>query len=171
MLTRGRDEIDEAFFTKRIERALRFRGVLPGAETLRLVYGEADSCRAWSWTAMATARGPDPHPRHRAAIELVRSALERVLHPRGAVRMADSPLRALEACRCRASGGGARCPTDRVGLEGFRVEADLLHGQKTAVSRSAPQPRVAEARARGPSRARSVLLPGEWRSMPRAAAP
>src|SRR6266487_4455902 len=43
LLTRGRDEIDAAFFARRIERAVRFREtVLPGEQALRLVYGEAD---------------------------------------------------------------------------------------------------------------------------------
>ena len=43
ILTRGRDEIDTAFFVKRIERALRLREAsLPGERVLRVLYGEAD---------------------------------------------------------------------------------------------------------------------------------
>src|SRR4051794_39542716 len=42
LLTRGRDDIDAAFFSKRIERALRLReSLLPGERVGRVVYGEA----------------------------------------------------------------------------------------------------------------------------------
>src|SRR5437867_4707935 len=98
LLTRGRDEIDAAFFARRIERAVRFReSALPGAEAARLVYGEADqlpglvvdrygACLAVQILTLGIERRAD----------LVREALESVLRPRGVVRDANSPLRALE---------------------------------------------------------------------------
>src|SRR5438034_1459735 len=43
LLTRGRDEIDAAFFRKRIERALAYREeMFPGATAYRLVASEGD---------------------------------------------------------------------------------------------------------------------------------
>ncbi len=166
MLTRGRDEIDEAFFTKRIERALRFReAVLPGAETLRLVYGEADQL-----PGLVVDRYGDVLAVQILTLgieqrsELVRSALERVLHPRGAVRMADSPLRALEGLPLSRERWWGEVP-DRieVGLEGFRVEADLLHGQKTGLFLDQRlNRRVAEARARDRRVLDLFCYQGEW---------
>src|SRR5438874_7599530 len=43
ILTRGRDEIDTAFFVRRLERAKRLReNVYPGEPAVRWVYGESD---------------------------------------------------------------------------------------------------------------------------------
>jgi len=42
MLTRGRDLIDAAFFARRVERALAYRGELfPGARAYRLIATDA----------------------------------------------------------------------------------------------------------------------------------
>src|SRR5438093_4908153 len=43
LLTRGRDEVDEDFFARRIERAVKLRESMdPGAAAARLVCGESD---------------------------------------------------------------------------------------------------------------------------------
>jgi 23S rRNA (cytosine1962-C5)-methyltransferase len=112
LISRGRDEVDAALFTKRIERAARLRETFyPGAEAVRVVYGESDQM-----PGLVVDRYGDVLAVQILTLgmetraELVREALERVLVPRGAVRLADSPLRTLEVCHSSANGGGARCP-------------------------------------------------------------
>jgi 23S rRNA (cytosine1962-C5)-methyltransferase len=166
ILTRGRDAIDAAFFIKRIERAARFReAVLPGAQTARLVYGEADQL-----PGLIVDRYGD-----RLAIqiltlgierrsELVREALEHVLRPRGAVRMADSPLRSLEGLPLSREVWWGEVPERiEVEIEGFRVEVDLLRGQKTGLFLDQRlNRRIAEARARDRRVLDLFCYQGEW---------
>ena len=136
VLTRRRDEIDMEFFARRFERALRLRETLcPGERTLRLVYGEADQV-----PGLVVDRYEDVLAVQIQTLgievraEMVREALERTVAPRGAVRVADSPLRALEGLpRERGLWWGEVPPRVEVELEGFRVEADLLLGQKTGL--------------------------------------
>src|SRR6266581_6758214 len=98
LLTRGRDTIDRDFFVKRIERALRLReALLPGVRTLRVVASEADQL-----PGLVVDRYGDVLAIQiltlgmEARSDLVREAIERVLSPAGAMRVADSPLRSLE---------------------------------------------------------------------------
>src|SRR5262249_7732860 len=134
ILTRGRDEVDAAFFARRFTRALHWREhAFPGERTLRLVYGEADQVPGLivdpygDWLAVQVLTlGMERR------LELVREALEQVFAPAGAVRVADSPLRALEGLPLeRVSWWGEVPDQVEVEIERFRVEADLLHGQKT----------------------------------------
>ncbi|OGF14521.1 MAG: hypothetical protein A2W00_04130 [Candidatus Eisenbacteria bacterium RBG_16_71_46] len=136
VLTRGRDAIDVEFFVKRLERAQRLRDwLLPGARALRLVYGEADQLpglvvdRYGDWLAVQVLTlGIE------SRAELVREALERVFAPRGAVRVADSPLRALEGLPLERGVWWGEVPERvEVEIEGFQVEADLIGGQKTGL--------------------------------------
>mgnify|MGYP003693833615 CR=1 FL=1 len=98
LLTRRRDEIDLDLFVRRLERAVRYRAVVaPGVEALRLVHGEADQLpglvvdRYGDWLAVQVLTlGMETRA------EQLREAIERVLAPRGVVRVADSPLRRLE---------------------------------------------------------------------------
>lgn len=166
LLTRGRDEIDAAFFIKRIERAVRFReAVLPGEPAVRLVYGEADQLpglvvdRYGDYLAVQILTlGIE------ARADLVRESLEHVLRPKGAVRMADSPLRALEGLpQSRAVWWGDVPEKIEVEMEGFRVEADLLHGQKTGLFLDQRlNRRVAESRARDRRVLDLFCYQGEW---------
>ncbi len=136
ILTRGRDEIDAEFFTRRIERATRLRErVMPGEVALRLVYGEADQLpglvvdRYGDWLSVQILTlGME------ARSELVRAALAALPGVRGAVRVADSPLRQLEGLPLSREVWWGDVP-ERVELEvdGFQVEVDLLHGQKTGL--------------------------------------
>ena len=153
ILTRGRDAIDAEFFARRITRAVRFReSVLPGARALRLVYGESDQL-----PGLVVDRYGDQLAVQiltlgiEARAELVREALEAVLEPRGAVRLADSPLRALEGLpSAREPWWGDVTPRVEVEVEGFQVEADLLGGQKTGLFLDQrANRRLAESRARG----------------------
>lgn len=136
LLTRKRDEIDTAFFVKRITRALRLREqALPGESAVRVVYGEADQLpglvvdRYDRWLAvqiltlgMEVRQG------------MIREALEETLVPAGVVRVADTPLRALEGLPLeRAVWWGDVPERVEVEVEGFQLEADLLGGQKTGL--------------------------------------
>jgi 23S rRNA (cytosine1962-C5)-methyltransferase len=66
--------------------------------------------------------------------ELVREALQSLPGVRGAVLVADSPMRELEGLkRSRAVWWGEVPERIEVVVDGFTVEADLLHGQKTGL--------------------------------------
>jgi 23S rRNA (cytosine1962-C5)-methyltransferase len=166
LLTRGRDEVDTALFVKRMERALRLReAALPGERAVRVVYGESDQL-----PGLVVDRYGDHLAVQVLTLgmevrqEMVREALERVFAPRGVVRVADSPLRTLEGLPLeRAVWWGEVPERVEVELEGFRVEADLLHGQKTGLFLDQRlNRRVAEARAAGRRVLDLFCYQGEW---------
>lgn len=166
VVTRGRDPVDADFFARRIERAVRWREtVLPGVRTLRLVNGEADQLpglvvdRYEDWLVVqVTTLGIETRA------ELVREALTRVLAPAGVVRAADQPLRKLEGLPLERGVWWGEVPEKiEVELEGFRVEADLVHGQKTGLYLDQRMNRArAEARARGRRVLDLFCYQGEW---------
>jgi 23S rRNA (cytosine1962-C5)-methyltransferase len=166
LVTRKRDEVDADFFVKRMERAVRLReAALPGERTLRVVYGESD---------FLPGLVVDRYGDHLAVQvltlgmelrqDLVREALERVFAPRGVVRVADSPLRTLEGLPLERNVWWGEVPERvEVELEGFRVEADLLHGQKTGLFLDQRlNRRVAESRAAGKRVLDLFCYQGEW---------
>jgi 23S rRNA (cytosine1962-C5)-methyltransferase len=166
ILTRGRDAIDRDFFVKRIERAARLRELaLPGERTLRLVYGESDQL-----PGLVVDRYEDVLAVQLLTLgmetraDLVREALEAVVAPRGAMRMSDSPLRTLEGLPLERGVWWGDVPERiEVGIEGFRVEADLHHGQKTGLFLDQRQNRRrAEARARDRRVLDLFSYQGEW---------
>ncbi len=166
LLTRGRDEIDLDFLAHRLERAVEYRhAVAPGVEALRLVHGEADQLpglvvdRYGSWLAVQVhTLGME------ARAELVKQALERVLSPRGVMRIADSPLRKLEGLPLERGVWWGEVPEKiEVTLGGFAVEADLHHGQKTGLFLDQRENRrLAEARARDQRTLDLFCYQGEW---------
>ena len=166
LVTRKRDEVDAGFFVKRMERAVRLReAALPGEGALRVVYGESD---------FLPGLIVDRYGDHLAVQvltlgmelrqDLVREALERVFAPRGVVRVADSPLRTLEGLPLERGVWWGDVPERvEVGLEGFQVEADLLHGQKTGLFLDQRlNRRVAESRAAGRRVLDLFCYQGEW---------
>jgi 23S rRNA (cytosine1962-C5)-methyltransferase len=166
ILTRGRDEVDEAFFVHRIERAVRLReSVMPGEPAVRLVYGESDQLpglvidRYGDWLAVQVLTlGMD------VRADTIRAAIERTLAPRGVVRVADSPLRALEGLPLERGVWWGDVP-ERVDVEvgGFRLEADLLRGQKTGLYLDQRENRRrAEPRAAGQRVLDLFCFQGEW---------
>ena len=166
LLTRRRDTIDRDFFVKRIERALRLRErVLPGERTLRLVYGEADQL-----PGLVVDRYGDVLAVQiltlgmEALADLAREALESVLEPRGVMRIADSPLRSLEGLPLERGVWWGEVPERiELDLEGFRVEADLRHGQKTGLFLDQRMNRRrAESRARDQRVLDLFCYQGEW---------
>lgn len=166
VVTRGRDEIDAAFFIKRIERAARFRERrLPGEEALRLIYGESDQLPGLVvdrygdvLVAQVLTLGME------ARQELIREALEHVLKPRGVIRAADSPLRVLEGLPLARELWWGEVPEKlEVGIEGFRVEVDPRHGQKTGLFLDQRlNRRFAESHARGRRTLDLFCYQGEW---------
>src|SRR5580765_1572482 len=166
LLTRGREEIDTAFFVKRLERAKRLRdSVYPGEPAVRLVYGESDQLpglvvdRYGDWLAVQVLTlGMEQR-----LVEL-RAALEQVFEPKGAVLVADSPLRTLEGLDQRREPWWGDVP-ERVAVSvgGFEVQADLLHGQKTGLFLDQRENRRrAEARAKGRTALDCFCYQGEW---------
>jgi 23S rRNA (cytosine1962-C5)-methyltransferase len=166
LLTRRHEDVDEALFARRIERAVRLRDtVLPGESVLRVVHGESDLLPGLvvdrygdHLVVQLLTLGMEVRQDH------VRSALERVLAPQGVVRAADSPLRALEGLPLGRSVWWGEVP-DRVelDLEGFRVEADLLRGQKTGLFLDQRlNRRLAEARAAGKHVLDLFCYQAEW---------
>ena len=166
LVTRKRDEVDADLFVKRMERALRLReAARPGERTLRVVYGESD---------FLPGLIVDRYGDHLAVQvltlgmelrqDLVREALERVFAPRGVVRVADSPLRTLEGLPLERGVWWGEVPERvEVELEGFKVEADLLHGQKTGLFLDQRlNRRIAESRAAGKRVLDLFCYQGEW---------
>jgi 23S rRNA (cytosine1962-C5)-methyltransferase len=166
LLTRGRDEVDTAFFVKRLERAKRLRdSVYPGERVVRLVYGESDQLpgliidRYGDWLAVQVLTlGME-----KRLIEL-KAAIEQVFAPKGAVLVADSPLRSLEGLDQRRELWWGDVPEQvTVSLGGFDVRADLLHGQKTGLFLDQRENRKrAEARAQGRTALDVFCYQGEW---------
>jgi 23S rRNA (cytosine1962-C5)-methyltransferase len=166
LLTRGRDEVDTAFFVKRLERAKRLRdGVYPGEPAVRLVYGESDQLpglivdRYGDWLAVQVLTlGME-----RRLIEL-KAAIEQVFAPKGAVMVADSPLRALEGLDQRREVWFGDVPERAdVRIGDFQVSVDLLHGQKTGLFLDQRENRKrAEARAKGRTALDVFCYQGEW---------
>jgi len=94
----------------------------------------------------------------------IKAALEQVFEPRGAVLVADSPLRTLEGLDQRREVWWGEVPERveaRVG--GFEVSVDLIHGQKTGLFLDQRENRRrAEARAKGRVALDVFCYQGEW---------
>ncbi len=166
MLTRRRDAIDKAFFVRRLERAQRLReSVYSGEGAVRMVYGESDQLpglvvdRYGDYLSVQVlTRGMQ------AQQELVREALEEVFAPRGAVLVADSPLRQLEGLELERRVWWGEVP-ERVPVTvgGFSLEVDLVGGQKTGLFLDQRENRKrAETRAKGRRALDMFCYHGEW---------
>jgi 23S rRNA (cytosine1962-C5)-methyltransferase len=166
LLTRGRDEIDQELFERRLERAVAYReSVAPGVEALRLVHGEADQLpglvvdRYRDWLAVQVLTlGME------ARADQLREAIERVIAPRGVVRVADSPLRRLEGLSLERTIWWGEVPEKiEVAQDGFTLEVDLLRGQKTGLFLDQRENRrLAEARSPGRRVLDLFCYQGEW---------
>jgi len=166
VLTRRREPIDAAFFVKRLERARRLRdAALPGATAVRMVYGESDQL-----PGLVVDRYGDVLAVQVLTLgmevrgDLVREALTEILRPAGVMRIADTPLRALEGLPLERDVWWGEVPEPViVDVEGFQVEANLRSGQKTGLFLDQ---RLNRRRAEGRARGRRVLdlfaYQGEW---------
>jgi len=166
LLTRRRDDIDLELFVRRLERAVAYRAaVAPEVEALRLVHGEADQLpglvvdRYREWLAVQVLTlGME------ARADQLREAIERVLAPRGVVRVADSPLRRLEGLELERTTWWGEVP-ERIEIlqDGFTIEVDPLRGQKTGLFLDQRENRrLAEARSGGRRVLDLFCYQGEW---------
>ena len=166
LLTRRREDIDAGFFMKRIERALRLReSLLPGERVGRVVYGEADLLPGLvidrygdTLAVQILTLGME------CRAEEIREAIEKTLAPRGVVRIADASVRTLEGLPLvREVWWGDVPERIEVEFEGFKLEANLLEGQKTGMFLDQ---RMNRRRAEARSKDRRVLdafcYQGEW---------
>jgi 23S rRNA (cytosine1962-C5)-methyltransferase len=134
ILTRGRDDIDAAFFHKRIERALAYRAeTFPGARAYRLVASEGDFLPGLTvdryddvLVVQTTTLGMEQR------LDWIRDALVEILEPRAIVLKNDVSLRKLEGLPLSTSViHGELVPPVTIEVDGATYEVDPLAGQKT----------------------------------------
>jgi len=136
ILTRGRDEIDEAFFARRFERALAYReGLYPGDDAMRVVNAEGDGLPGLVvdryGDVLAVGIQTLGMDRRR---DVIMGELQKLLEPKTIVLRADSPFRKLEGLELERrvwSGDENARPVVTVG--GLRYVVDPLEGQKTGM--------------------------------------
>jgi 23S rRNA (cytosine1962-C5)-methyltransferase len=136
MLSPRVEEIDRGFFLRRIEAAeAHRRRVVRDTDAYRVVFGEADLLpalvvdRYGDYLVVQTLdQGMDQ------AIDSIADCLVELFHPRGIVARNDVAVRAKENLPLTAGmlrGEAPACVPVR--MNGFRLQADLLGGQKTGV--------------------------------------
>ena len=128
------EEIDRPFFARRLAAAeAHRRRVVTGTDAYRVVHAEGDLLPAlivdryadWLVVQMLD-QGMD------CAREAIVASLVELLSPRGIVARNDAPVRAKEALPLESGVIYGEVPdTVEVRLNGLRLQADLLHGQKT----------------------------------------
>ncbi|MEO3947358.1 class I SAM-dependent rRNA methyltransferase [Gorillibacterium sp. CAU 1737] len=127
-------EMDEAFFEKRFRRCLAHRTrFVPGADSCRMVYGEADFLPGLIVDKFADVLvvqiltlGMDLHR------EALVRALVTVFQPKGIYERSDVSVRELEGLEERTGLLYGECP-DMVQIteNGLKIEVDIRNGQKT----------------------------------------
>ena len=136
MLSRQVEAVDRAFYLRRIAAAeAHRRAVVCDSEAYRVVHGEGDLLPALivdryaDYLVMQTLdQGMD------AAKSEIASCLEEIFHPRGILARNDAPVRSKENLpRERTVVSGEIPEAVEVRMNGFRLRADLLHGQKTGI--------------------------------------
>ena len=136
LLTNNREPIDRPFFLRRLTQALAHRErIVKGANAYRLVFSEADLLpglivdRYGPYLVMQTlSQGMD------RARDVVTHCLNELLHPAGILARNDASVRKLEGLAAETLVLSGEIP-ERVAVEmnGLKLEADLLHGQKTGI--------------------------------------
>ena len=134
LLTRKKDEqINDAFFLNRIQKAWEYRQKLGYVENCRLVFGEADDLPQLIidkfndyFVIQTLALGID---RWKSAIV---NALEIIFSPKGIYERNDVPVRELEGMTRQKGFLSAPFDTDIMIREnGLKFHVDLANGQKT----------------------------------------
>ena len=153
MLSDRQETIDRAFFLRRIAQAEAYRKrVVAESEAYRLVHGEGDQLPGLVidrygdyFTVQTLDQGMDG-----AKPEIV-SCLEKLFAPRGIVERNDVAVRKREALPLQSSVVAGEVPEMAVvEMNGLKLHADLLHGQKTGIFLDQRENYVAAARyARG----------------------
>ena len=153
LLSDRAETIDRAFYLRRLTAAEAYRKrVVTNASAYRLVHGEADQLpglvidRYGDYISMQTLdQGMD-----RAKPEIV-SAIEELFRPLGIVERNDVPVRKREALPLQTGILAGEVPgIVPVEMNGLKLHADLLHGQKTGIFLDQRENYLAAARyARG----------------------
>ena len=127
------DEIDAAFFAKRLRRALALREALYAEPYYRLIHAEGDGLPGLSIDRLGntsvvqvTTAGME------ALLEPMLEALDAAIAPANVILRADTPARALEGLPSYVRAAKGETPS-RVGVleNGTRYFADPAGGQKT----------------------------------------
>ena len=135
-LSRKQEMVDGAFWHDRLSRALKHRSwVVEHSNAYRLVFAEADGLpglivdRYGDYLVIQTlTQGMD-----RAKAEIV-AALTELLSPKGVVERNDSAVRLKENLPQQSSVLAGEIPNPvMLAMNGLRLEANLLEGQKTGV--------------------------------------
>ncbi len=136
MLSPQVEEIGRDFFLARLRAAeAHRRTVVRDSDAYRVVHGEADLLPALvvdryaDYLVMQTLnQGMD------AARREIAACLEEIFHPRGIVARNDVAVRAKEQLPLESAVMAGDIPeTVAVEINGFRMTADLLRGQKTGI--------------------------------------
>ena len=153
LLSHRIEEIGREFLTERLAAAERHRRrVVAGTDAYRVVHGEGDLLPALVVDRYADClvlqtlnQGMD-----RARDWIVASLVE-LFSPRGIVARNDAPVRAKEALPLESGVVYGEVPDSvEVTMNGLRLQADLLHGQKTGIFLDQRENYMAAARyARG----------------------
>jgi len=153
LLSSKSETIDRAFFLRRLSQAIKHREkVVQDSTAYRVVSSEGDLLpglvvdRYASWLVLQTLnQGMD------RARDLIVDCLTELLHPSGILARNDASVRCLEGLPLETVVVAGEIP-NRVPIEmnGLKLEADLLHGQKTGIYLDQRENYVAAARcARG----------------------
>jgi 23S rRNA (cytosine1962-C5)-methyltransferase len=136
LLSAKPEPIDRNFFLRRLAAALAHRQrVVQNSDAYRLVFSEADLLpglivdRYGPYLVMQTLdQGMD------RARDLIASCLEELLSPAGILARNDASIRRLEGLPLEVTTVAGEIPERvHIAMNGLRLEADLLHGQKTGV--------------------------------------
>jgi 23S rRNA (cytosine1962-C5)-methyltransferase len=153
LLSRGVEEIGREFFAARLAAAeAHRRRVVSGTDAYRVVHGEGDLLpglvvdRYADWLVLQTLnQGMD------CARQWIVDSLVELFSPRGIVARNDAPVRAREALPLESGVIYGEVPEAvEFHMNGLRLHADLLHGQKTGAFLDQRENYLAAARyARG----------------------
>jgi 23S rRNA (cytosine1962-C5)-methyltransferase len=153
LLSQNVEEIGREFFARRLAAAEAHRRlVVSGTDAYRVVHGEGDLLPALvvdryaDWLVMQTLnQGMD------GIRESIMASLVEMFSPRGIVARNDAPVRVREDLPLESGVIYGDVPdTVEFHMNGLRLQADLLHGQKTGAFLDQRENYVAAARyARG----------------------
>jgi 23S rRNA (cytosine1962-C5)-methyltransferase len=153
MLSNQDEAADRAFFERRIRQAIAYRrGVVEGSDAYRVIFSEADLLPglivdryAGYLSVQLLTQGMD------RARGVIVDCLKELLAPNGIVARNDASVRKLEGLAIETAVIAGDVPEQvPIRMNGLKLQADLLHGQKTGVYLDQRENYLAAARyARG----------------------
>ncbi len=133
LLTRKKEEINDAFFYNRIQQAWAYRQKIGYTENCRLIFGEADDMPSLIidkfndyFVIQTMALGMDVWK------PAIIKALEQIFSPKGIYERNDVPVRELEGMQQQK--GFLSAPFDTniiINENGLQFHVDIVNGQKT----------------------------------------